>query len=398
MVDEPIVYAYVVTVRPGQMKGWARHEFKDDRYSLIAGEDLLLLLRRPPRLAHARRHPAGRAVRARGPPDPHPARRLAPALQPGPARAHFVNFPTEPYHHEAPDRLMLPWDTDELPVDVSKHLPGPPASGRNPVAPGAASRCHAPRVPTQLTTAQHLAGLSEAMRAFVRYADRAGLEARVPTCPDWTVLDLVAHQGMVHRWAAALLRGERPTDDEVAAYEPRAAIPSTRWAGWPTVRRRWPRTVRRRPDDVEALVFLNDAPPARDFWARRQCHETTMHAVDALAASLGRPPRPERGLDRPRAGRRRDRRAARRLPDPTAVPAPLRRGRAPRRRPDDLADWWEVDMGPRPAVTTRRTTGDESPDDADWELTGGAVELYLRLWNRTDPPEEWRRLTAVTWS
>ena len=67
-------------------------------------------------------------------------------------------------------------------------------------------------------------------------------------------------------------------------------------------------------------------------------------------------------------------------------------------RPDDLADWWEVSMGPRPAVTTRRTTGDEPPDDADWELTGGAVELYLRLWNRTEPPEEWRRLTAVTWS
>jgi dTDP-4-dehydrorhamnose 3,5-epimerase len=34
-----------------------------------------------------------------------------------------VNFPTEPYNHEAPDRLMLPWDTDELPVDVSKYLP-----------------------------------------------------------------------------------------------------------------------------------------------------------------------------------------------------------------------------------------------------------------------------------
>ncbi len=70
-------------------------------------------------------------------------------------------------------------------------------------------------MPTQLTTAQHLAGLSEAMRAFVRYADRAGLEAPVPTCPDWTVLDLVAHQGMVHRWAGALVRGEQPSDEEV---------------------------------------------------------------------------------------------------------------------------------------------------------------------------------------
>ena len=253
-------------------------------------------------------------------------------------------------------------------------------------------------MPTQLTTAQHLAGLSEAMRAFVRYADRAGLEARVPTCPDWTVLDLVAHQGMVHRWAAALLGGERPTDDEVAAYEA-SGRGSEHPLGWlADGAAALAEAVNGASDDVEALVFLNDAPPAREFWARRQCHETTMHAVDALAASLGRPPRPDEvwidpelagdGIDellggfltRPRSRLRCDE-------DALLVVAP-----------DDLADWWEVDMGPRPAVTTRRTTGDESPDDADWELTGGAVELYLRLWNRTEPPEEWRRLTAVTWS
>ena len=253
-------------------------------------------------------------------------------------------------------------------------------------------------MPTQLTTAQHLAGLSEAMRAFVRYADRAGLEAWVPTCPDWTVLDLVAHQGMVHRWAAALLGGERPTDDEVAAYEAsgRGSEHPLRWLADGAAA--LAEAVNGASDDVEALVFLNDAPPAREFWARRQCHETTMHAVDALAASLGRPPRPDEvwidpelagdGIDellggfltRPRSRLRCDE-------DALLVVAP-----------DDLADWWEVDMGPRPAVTTRRTTGDESPDDADWELTGGAVELYLRLWNRTEPPEEWRRLTAVTWS
>ena len=70
-------------------------------------------------------------------------------------------------------------------------------------------------MPTHLTTARHLDGLHEAVTAFVAYAGRAGLDAPVPTCPDWTVLDLVAHQGMVHRWAAALVRGERPSDEEV---------------------------------------------------------------------------------------------------------------------------------------------------------------------------------------
>ena len=37
-------------------------------------------------------------------------------------------------------------------------------------------------------------------------------------------------------------------------------------------------------------MFLADAPSPRCFWARRQCHETTIHAVDALSASLGRYP------------------------------------------------------------------------------------------------------------
>ena len=44
------------------------------------------------------------------------------------------------------------------------------------------------------------------------------------------------------------------------------------------------------PDDLAGRVFLADAPAPRLFWARRQCHETTIHAVDALSAELGRYP------------------------------------------------------------------------------------------------------------
>ena len=45
------------------------------------------------------------------------------------------------------------------------------------------------------------------------------------------------------------------------------------------------------PDDLTAFVFLKNAPAPKVFWTRRQCHETTIHAVDALAAALGRFPR-----------------------------------------------------------------------------------------------------------
>src|SRR6478736_4182599 len=50
-------------------------------------------------------------------------------------------------------------------------------------------------MPTELTLAAHLEGLRVALVALVRYADRAGPEAPVPTCPGWTVRDLVAHTG-----------------------------------------------------------------------------------------------------------------------------------------------------------------------------------------------------------
>jgi uncharacterized protein (TIGR03083 family) len=261
-------------------------------------------------------------------------------------------------------------------------------------------------VPTQLTTAQHLAGLSEAMRAFVRYADRAGLEARVPTCPDWTVLDLVAHQGMVHRWAAALLRGERPSDEEVAAYDTSGRDSADPLAWLAEGAAALADVLTGAPDDVSAPVFLADAPPPREFWARRQCHETTMHAVDALAASLGRAPGPQEvwmdselaadGIDELLGGFLTRPRSRLRCDEDALLVV----------RPDDRPDWWEVSLGPRPAVTSRHPRGDvpeEAPEDgqgdgADWELTGTAVELYLRLWNRTDPPQEWRRLTSVTWS
>ena len=48
--------------------------------------------------------------------------------------------------------------------------------------------------------------------------------------------------------------------------------------------------LRDAPEDLEAMTFLKDAPSPRRFWARRQCHETTIHMVDALAAAKARLP------------------------------------------------------------------------------------------------------------
>ncbi len=234
------------------------------------------------------------------------------------------------------------------------------------------------------------------MVAFVRYADRAGTAAPVPTCPEWTVRDLVAHQGMVHRWAAALVRGERDVDPNAFEAEGRAEADPVRWLRVGAVE--LAETLTRARADTRALVFLDDAPAPREFWARRQCHETTVHAVDALAAALGRCPTEEEtwidrdlavdGVDELLGGfLTRPRSRLRCEEDAVLVVAP-----------DDTEDWWQVSLGPRPAVTTRRTGPVE---DGDWVLDGSAVHLYLALWNRTPRPgldAAWRERAAVTWA
>src|SRR5665648_561232 len=58
----------------------------------------------------------------------------------------------------------------------------------------------------QSETTSHLAALTGVATALAAWAEAAGMSAAVPTYPGWTVADLVAHQGMVHRWAASNLR------------------------------------------------------------------------------------------------------------------------------------------------------------------------------------------------
>ncbi|MDH2412921.1 maleylpyruvate isomerase family mycothiol-dependent enzyme [Nocardioides sp. CER19] len=251
-------------------------------------------------------------------------------------------------------------------------------------------------MPTQLLPNRHLEGLREAMLAFVRYGDRAGLDARVPTCPGWSLRELIAHQGMVHRWATANLRGERTDPDTLE----RAGLTDPDPLEWLAdgaidLVTAWTQA----PADVATVVFLNDAPGPKQFWARRQCHETTIHAVDALAASLGRPPKAEEvwvdaelaadGIDELLCGFLTRSKSRLRSDEPGVLVV----------APDDREEWWEVSLSPQPAVSSRRT--DLAPADADWVLTGPAVDLYLRLWNRGADAVDvagWAERAPVTWA
>lgn len=243
----------------------------------------------------------------------------------------------------------------------------------------------------------HLDAIWEALDRFATCVGSASAFAPVPTTPGWTVRDLVAHQGMVHRWATATILGE-DVDPEALVQQGLTSQDPVAWLcrgadGLVA-------TLADAPADLAAPVFLRDAPPPRAFWARRQCHETTIHAVDALAAALGRMPRAADtwiscelavdGIDELLTG---------------FLPRPGSRFRSARPTvfavlPDDAAERWLVEtFADRPPLTTRGA-GDA---DADVVLRGSAASLYLALWNRTDEVtadgfELWAERVRVVWS
>ncbi len=254
-------------------------------------------------------------------------------------------------------------------------------------------------MPTSLTRSQHLVALRDAVSAFATHAEKAGLEAAVPTCPDWTVRRLVGHQGMVHRWAAANLRGRSIEIDATERAGRRASSPVD-----------WLRdgaidlvaAITEAPEDVRTIVFLNDAPRALDFWARRQCHETTIHAVDALAADLGRYPRAADtwidpavaldGIDELLAGFMTRGKSRLRSADPLAIAVLA----------DESPTGWLVETSERPAVVTGAPR-DEVAERAAVRIQGPAVAVYLTLWNRSDELDVEDRAVApwrgapITW-
>jgi uncharacterized protein (TIGR03083 family) len=256
-------------------------------------------------------------------------------------------------------------------------------------------------MPTSLTFAEHVDIVDSSGTRLADLVVDAGLDAPVPTCPEWSTSDLVAHQAMVHRWAAANVRGDDPdaVPTETDILKTATDLVGFYHEGLTAL----VDALRTAPPDIEARTFLNDAPPPREFWARRQAHETTIHMVDALAASLGRVP------------------AAEEAGIATAVAVDgideLLRGFMTRGRsklydgsdftiavtPTDSERSWVVNVAERLTVEP----GDRPADTADATIEGSARQLYLALWNRgnearaigrADVLERWRATQRVTWN
>ena len=123
-------------------------------------------------------------------------------------------------------------------------------------------------------------------------AQDAGLGTAVPSCPEWCVRDLLAHMGGVHRWATSYIetgRSGEVSDEEEREYF--AAPSHDELLVWSRdAYQRLVAALGSADAGLQCWTFL-PAPTPLAFWARRQAHETTVHAVDAQLAA-GRVPVP----------------------------------------------------------------------------------------------------------
>ncbi len=109
---------------------------------------------------------------------------------------------------------------------------------------------------------------------------KAGPDAPVPSCPEWTVLRLVRHIAEVHTWAA-----------QAVVTAPEAGRPE-----WPKAPQDFDETLswwdnglallldRLRETPEDRLTWTFGKPATAAFWTRRQAHETSIHRLDAELA------------------------------------------------------------------------------------------------------------------
>lgn len=113
---DPLVFAYMFTIRPGMAKGWGIHREHEDRYAFLSGElELAFYDARedsPTGGQESRLFLSGYDRKLLTIPRGvwHAERNV------GEVDVQVVNFPTIPYDHANPDKYRLPLDTDELPV------------------------------------------------------------------------------------------------------------------------------------------------------------------------------------------------------------------------------------------------------------------------------------------
>jgi len=117
--DEPIVYSYCFTIRPGGLKAWGMHREQTDRYFIAAGHVRVVLFdgrtASPTFGSFAQFHltQEARALLLIPPGVWHGDQNY------GDIEAVMLNFPTRPYDRDDPDKYRIDPRSDEIEFDWS---------------------------------------------------------------------------------------------------------------------------------------------------------------------------------------------------------------------------------------------------------------------------------------
>jgi uncharacterized protein (TIGR03083 family) len=132
---------------------------------------------------------------------------------------------------------------------------------------------------TPLTPRESLGHLEHVITLYDALLAGGDLDAPVPSCPGWTLLDLTHHVGGVHRWATAAVVEKRSMNDDEIVIPDRAGTRSWFLDGATGL----VRVLRATPPETECWAF-GPKPRTAAFWFRRQPLETAVHAWDAAGS------------------------------------------------------------------------------------------------------------------
>jgi uncharacterized protein (TIGR03083 family) len=107
-------------------------------------------------------------------------------------------------------------------------------------------------------------------------------QATVPTCPEWTVRDLVSHVGTGHRMATQIVTERLLSPPRYAVID--APQEPAAWADWlASGARALLDSVREAGPEQPVWTWQADRPAG--FWVRRMLHDEVVHRYDAELAA-----------------------------------------------------------------------------------------------------------------
>jgi uncharacterized protein (TIGR03083 family) len=135
-----------------------------------------------------------------------------------------------------------------------------------------------------MNTTTYLDAVVEQTSTFAEWVQGKDAAAPVPTCPKWTLADLVDHVGATQRMVAMLV-GERMTEPSSAfARQASAPTDSAEWGAWLTDGVREAKRAFESVDDDTPVWDPSGAAAGVGFWSRRLFGEACVHRADAAAA------------------------------------------------------------------------------------------------------------------